>query len=64
MAGSPSPAAGIGSSSRSTTWPSVSRRSNGDGVTFRNDIVTGPGGKQILVEDPDGNPIELFEARR
>jgi catechol 2,3-dioxygenase-like lactoylglutathione lyase family enzyme len=31
---------------------------------FRNDIVTGPGGKQILVEDPDGNPIELFEARR
>ena len=34
------------------------------GVTFRNDIVTGPGGKQILVNDPDGNPIELFEARR
>jgi catechol 2,3-dioxygenase-like lactoylglutathione lyase family enzyme len=33
-------------------------------ATFRNDIVTGPGGKQILVEDPDGNPIELFEARR
>ena len=27
-------------------------------------IVTGPGGKQILVDDPDGNPIELFEARR
>jgi catechol 2,3-dioxygenase-like lactoylglutathione lyase family enzyme len=34
------------------------------GVTFRNEIVTGPGGKQILAEDPDGNPIELFEARR
>ena len=34
------------------------------GATFRNDIVTGPGGKQILVDDPDGNPIELFEARR
>ena len=34
------------------------------GVTFRNTIVTGPGGKQILVDDPDGNPIELFEARR
>jgi catechol 2,3-dioxygenase-like lactoylglutathione lyase family enzyme len=34
------------------------------GTTFRNEIVTGPGGKQILVEDPDGNPIELFEARR
>jgi catechol 2,3-dioxygenase-like lactoylglutathione lyase family enzyme len=34
------------------------------GVRFRNAIVTGPGGKQILAEDPDGNPIELFEARR
>jgi catechol 2,3-dioxygenase-like lactoylglutathione lyase family enzyme len=33
------------------------------GAIFRNDIVTGPGGKQILLEDPDGNPIELFEAR-
>ena len=32
--------------------------------TFRNDIVNGPGGQQILVDDPDGNPIELFEARR
>ena len=31
------------------------------GVTFRNDVVTGPGGRQILAEDPDGNPIELFE---
>jgi catechol 2,3-dioxygenase-like lactoylglutathione lyase family enzyme len=34
------------------------------GAVFRNDIVTGPGGRQILIEDPDGNPIELFEARR
>jgi catechol 2,3-dioxygenase-like lactoylglutathione lyase family enzyme len=34
------------------------------GARFRNDIVTGPGGRQILIEDPDGNPIELFEARR
>jgi len=32
-----------------------------DGARFRNDIVTGIGGKQILVEDPSGNPIELFE---
>ena len=32
------------------------------GMRFRNEIVTGPGGKQILLEDPDGNPIELFEA--
>jgi catechol 2,3-dioxygenase-like lactoylglutathione lyase family enzyme len=33
------------------------------GARFRNDVVTGPGGKQILIEDPDGNPVELFEAR-
>ncbi len=32
-----------------------------DGVTFRNDIVSGVAGKQILLEDPSGNPIELFE---
>jgi hypothetical protein len=31
------------------------------GAGFRNEIVTGVGGKQILVEDPSGNPIELFE---
>lgn len=31
------------------------------GVHFRNDIVTGPGGAQILLEDPSGNPIELFQ---
>jgi catechol 2,3-dioxygenase-like lactoylglutathione lyase family enzyme len=32
------------------------------GSRFRNDIVTGNGGKQCLVEDPSGNPIELFQA--
>jgi catechol 2,3-dioxygenase-like lactoylglutathione lyase family enzyme len=31
------------------------------GVHFRNEIVTGVGGKQILVDDPSGNPVELFE---
>ena len=31
------------------------------GVSFRNDIVTGPGGRQILLEDPSGNPVELFQ---
>src|SRR5579864_5354244 len=31
------------------------------GARFRNDVVTGVGGKQILLEDPSGNPIELFE---
>jgi catechol 2,3-dioxygenase-like lactoylglutathione lyase family enzyme len=34
------------------------------GLAFRNDIVTGPGGKQILLDDPAGNPIELFEPAR
>lgn len=31
------------------------------GLTFRNDIVRGPGGHQILLEDPSGNPVELFQ---
>jgi len=31
------------------------------GITFRNDIINGPGGRQILLEDPAGNPIELFQ---
>jgi catechol 2,3-dioxygenase-like lactoylglutathione lyase family enzyme len=31
------------------------------GVRFRNHIVTGPGGSQILLDDPSGNPIELFQ---
>jgi len=31
------------------------------GLTFRNDVVSGPGGQQILLEDPSGNPIELFQ---
>ena len=40
------------------------RRLRAAGVHFRNDIVTGPGGSQILLEDPSGNPIELFQPRR
>jgi catechol 2,3-dioxygenase-like lactoylglutathione lyase family enzyme len=31
------------------------------GLTFRNDIISGPGGKQIVLDDPAGNPIELFQ---
>ena len=31
------------------------------GLSFRNDIVSGPGGQQILIDDPSGNPIELFQ---
>ena len=34
------------------------------GLHFRNEIEVGPGGKQIQLEDPDGNPIELFEPAR
>ena len=34
------------------------------GTRFRNEPISGPGGKQVLVEDPSGNPIELFEAKK
>ena len=34
------------------------------GLHLRNEMEVGPGGKQILLEDPDGNPIELFEPAR
>jgi glyoxylase I family protein len=34
------------------------------GVRFRNEMLAGPGGRQIQIEDPDGNPIELFEPAR
>lgn len=36
-------------------------RLRGAGVTFRNDILNGPGGSQILAEDPSGNVVELFQ---
>jgi catechol 2,3-dioxygenase-like lactoylglutathione lyase family enzyme len=36
-------------------------RLKGAGLALRNDIVSGPGGQQILLEDPSGNPIELFQ---
>jgi glyoxylase I family protein len=34
------------------------------GITLRNQMEVGPGGRQILIEDPDGNPVELFEPAR
>jgi catechol 2,3-dioxygenase-like lactoylglutathione lyase family enzyme len=34
------------------------------GVRFRNEIVAGVGGKQVMIEDPSGNPVELFEPTR
>lgn len=36
-------------------------RLKGEGVPFRNDVVSGPGGRQILVQDPSGNLVELFQ---
>jgi hypothetical protein len=44
--------------------PDVAEALRFSGAHFRNDIVTGFGGKQILLEDPSGNPIELFEPTR
>src|SRR5262245_42204538 len=35
-----------------------------NGLHFRNQLESGPGGKQIQIEDPDGNPLELFEPAR
>ena len=39
-------------------------RFEGAGLRFRNEMESGPGGRQIQIEDPDGNPIELFEPAR
>ena len=41
----------------------VVERLRAAGVSFRNDPIIGPGGRQVLVEDPAGNPIELYEPR-
>src|SRR3954454_6142602 len=43
---------------------SIAEELRGAGARLRNDIVTGRGGKQVLVEDPSGNPVELFEPTR
>jgi catechol 2,3-dioxygenase-like lactoylglutathione lyase family enzyme len=40
------------------------RRLRAAGVPFRSDIITGPGGSQIVLDDPSGNPIELFQPAR
>ena len=39
-------------------------RLRGAGLKFRNDIITGPGGSQIILDDPSGNPIELFQPNK
>ena len=41
--------------------PALIRDLKNQGVRFRNEMEAGPGGRQIQVEDPDGNPLELFE---
>ena len=43
---------------------SLVARLRGAGVHFRNDIVVGVGGRQILLDDPSGNPVELFQPTR
>jgi catechol 2,3-dioxygenase-like lactoylglutathione lyase family enzyme len=40
---------------------SEAERLRAEGVTFRNEVLKGPGGSQVLIEDPSGNPIELFQ---
>ena len=57
-------AAGTASTSSSTTSPPRSSGCAAPGVTFRNDIVTGPGGRQILLEDPVGQRRRAVPARR
>ena len=49
---------------RVTDLPACIARLKDAGVRFRNEMQAGPGGKQIQIEDPDGNPIELFEPAR
>jgi catechol 2,3-dioxygenase-like lactoylglutathione lyase family enzyme len=38
-------------------------RLRAEGVDFRNDVISGPGGQQVLLRDPSGNVVELFQAR-
>ena len=49
---------------RVTDLPSCVATLKDAGVRFRNEMLAGPGGRQVQIEDPDGNPIELFEPSR
>jgi len=49
---------------RVTDLPAQIEALKNAGVKCRNEVETGPGGRQIQIEDPDGNPIELFEPAR
>jgi hypothetical protein len=44
-----------------TDLAAFAARLRADGVPFRTDIIVGVGGKQVVIEDPSGNPVELFE---
>src|SRR5687767_5649351 len=44
--------------------PTEIERLRAGGVTFRSDVITGPGGSQIVLDDPSGNPVELFQPRK
>jgi hypothetical protein len=61
MAGYPSREGGTDSRSRWLTSPERSERGERQEPSSANDLVTGVGGKQILLDDPSGNPVELFE---
>lgn len=41
----------------------TAERLKGVKANFRSEIISGPGGRQVLIDDPDGNPIEIFQAR-
>jgi len=47
-----------------TDLDGVVKRLRGEGVRFRSEIITGVGGRQIIADDPSGNPVELFEPTR
>ena len=46
---------------QATDLPKLIEQLQSAGVHFRNSMEVGPGGRQVQLEDPDGNPIELFE---
>ena len=46
-----------------TNLPAVVAELKDAGLKLRNDVESGPGGRQVQIEDPDGNPIELYEPR-
>ena len=59
-----SPAVGIASLFEVPDIDTAVRDLSAKGGRFRSEPIQGPGGRQILCEDPSGNPIELFEAKR